>query len=296
MGKIAEYALVSEIVGDRSLTIDKLVELKSYSGDPHSLAWCNDANLASLSRFKTGTFICSNRIKELGITNGVNYIITEHPRKLFQSVLTEFFYISPQYGVISSKAIIDNNVKIGRNVSVGHNTVIEAGCDIGDNVFIGHNNVILKNTFIGDSVVIGNNNTIGGTGFGYEKDDKGVFRIIPHIGNVIIGHNVEIGNNTCIDRGVLGSTTIGENCKVDNLVHIAHNVTMGKDVMVIALSMVGGSTAIEDGAWISPSTALRDGLRIGANTTVGMGSVVTKNIPDNEIWMGNPAKYYKSKL
>lgn len=107
-----------------------------------------------------------------------------------------------------------------------------------------HNTVILKDTIIEDNVVIGANNTIGGVGFGYEKDREGNFELIPHIGNVHIKRNVEIGNNTCIDRAVLGSTILEENVKVDNLVHIAHGVFVGRNSVVIANAMVAGSVNI----------------------------------------------------
>jgi UDP-3-O-[3-hydroxymyristoyl] glucosamine N-acyltransferase len=105
----------------------------------------------------------------------------------------------------------------------------------------------------------------------------------------VIEDRVEIGSNASIDRGTLSNTIIGEGAKIDNLVHIAHNVHIGKHAAVIAHAMIGGSTEIGDYTWIAPSAALMNGLHIGRQATVGLGAVVTKDIPDYETWTGVPA-------
>ena len=107
---------------------------------------------------------------------------------------------------------------------------------------------------------------------------------------MIIEDFVEVGSNTSIDRGSLGNTIIKEGAKIDNLVHIAHNVIVGKSCLVIANSMIGGSTIIDDFSWIAPSASILNQVKIGKNVTVGMGAVVTKSIPDGETWTGVPAK------
>jgi len=143
-----------------------------------------------------------------------------------------------------------------KNRDYGLNVVVDNDCLIGENVRIGHNTVILPSTIVGDNVSIGCNCTIGNTGFGYEKDNDGVYKKIAHLGNVIIEDNVDIGNNTCIDRAVLGSTIIGENTKIDNLVHIAHGVKIGRNCLIIANSMIAGSVVIADNCHISPSVSI----------------------------------------
>ena len=147
-----------------------------------------------------------------------------------------------------------------------------------------------------DHVSIGANCVIGGTGFGYEKDEDGNWVLIPHIGNVILHENVEIGNCTTIDRAVLGSTEIKSHTKIDNLVHIAHNVEIGENTFVIANAMVGGSTKIGDNTWIAHSVSLMNGISIGKDVTIGMSSLVTKAIPDGETYAGSPAKPLKEFL
>jgi UDP-3-O-[3-hydroxymyristoyl] glucosamine N-acyltransferase len=279
-----------KIIGPKSRTIERLVELKSYKGLNNELSWSNDKNLAKLLSFDAGVFICSEKIREFSLKDNVTYILVKEPRKLFQKVLVQYFYTPPALGQIENTVQIHRKAKVGKNVSIGHNTVIEAGSEIGENTFIGSNNVILKNTKIGNNVNIGNNNTIGGIGFGYEKDEKGQFQLIPHIGNVVISDMVEIGNNTCIDRAVLGSTFIGENCKIDNQVHIAHNVEIGANSVIIAHAMIGGSTVIEEDTWIAPSSALINGIRIAKGSVVGLGAVVVKSVQEASVMVGNPAK------
>jgi len=183
--------------------------------------------------------------------------------------------------------------KIGKNVFIGDFSVIESGCVIGNNCFIGYNNVLHKKTKIGNDVKIGSNNTIGGIGFGYEKNEKGDYEVLPHIGNVVISNKVEIGNNTCIDRAVLGSTIIKQNVKIDNLVHVAHGVVIGENSLIIANSMLGGSSVIGKNAWISPSVSIINKGEIEDGALVGMGAVVVKPVKSKTIVVGNPAKFLK---
>ena len=154
---------------------------------------------------------------------------------------------------------------------------------------------------IGEDVGIGNNClihsgvVIGVDGFGYEKDENGDYFKMAHIGGVTIGNDVEIGTNTCIDRGTLGSTIIEDNVKIDNLVHVAHNVQVKRNSMLIAQSMVGGITVVEENSWIAPGALLMNGIKIGENTTVGLGAVVTKNVDNNDVVAGVPAKSLRGR-
>lgn len=184
--------------------------------------------------------------------------------------------------VVSSSARLASGVVVGPRVKVG------------ERVRVGPNTV-LSNCSIGDDSSVGANCTFGLSGFGYEKDESGAFHRFPHVGDVRIGRNVEIGSNTCIDRGSLGSTVIGDGCKIDNLVHIAHNVVLGRNVMVIANAMLGGSVRIDDGAWVAPSVAVMNQASIGADATLGLGAVVIKNVEAGDVVVGNPAKVLRSK-
>jgi UDP-3-O-[3-hydroxymyristoyl] glucosamine N-acyltransferase len=107
---------------------------------------------------------------------------------------------------------------------------------------------------------------------------------------VLIEDGVEIGSNTSIDRGTLGDTILRQGARIDNQVHIAHNVIVGRHAAVIANAMIGGSTTIGDGAWIAPSACVRDGLKIGSNALVGLAALVVKDVPDGATVMGAPAR------
>jgi UDP-3-O-[3-hydroxymyristoyl] glucosamine N-acyltransferase len=184
---------------------------------------------------------------------------------------------------------IAHGTVIGVDVTLARGVVIGSGVVLGDRVRIGPNTCI-ANTTVGANTSIGANCTIGLPGFGYEKDADGRYWRFPHVGRVEIGMDVEIGSNSCIDRGALGSTRIGRGVKVDNLVHIAHNVTIGENALIIANSMIGGSTQVGPRAWIAPSASIMNQLSIGADAVIGMGAVVVRNVGEAAVVMGNPAR------
>jgi len=143
---------------------------------------------------------------------------------------------------------------------------------------------------IGRRVKIGPGARIGFDGFGYEKNEENGWEQFPHRGKVIIGDDVDIGANTCIDRGNLKDTIIGDGTKIDNLTHIAHNAVIGKNCIIVCLVCVAGSAQIGDNSWIAPGVIIRDGIKVGKNVTVGMGAIVTKDVRDNVTVIGNPAR------
>ncbi len=128
-------------------------------------------------------------------------------------------------------------------------------------------------------VKIGLNCIIGGMGFGYERDEDGKLWPIPHHGWVYLEPDIEIANCVCIDRGVIGATVIGEGTKIDNLVHIAHGVKIGKNCLIVAGAVIGGSCEIGDNCFIGINASIKNKVKIGAGVTVGMGAVITKDVP-----------------
>ena len=147
----------------------------------------------------------------------------------------------------------------------------------------------------GKNVIIGENCSIGNDGFQYIENPEGRLVKFPHFGNVIIEDDVEIGNNTCIDRGALSNTIIRKGVKIDNLVHIAHNVDIGENTMVVAQSMVAGSVKIGKNCWISPSSCIKNKIIIGDNVLIGMGAVVIRDVESNSVMIGNPAKLLRKQ-
>ena len=216
---------------DENKLIEKIIN-NFENSDENSILWLNNKNIEKIELINEGTVICCdiNMTEGLKISNKLSLIIVENPKKIFSIIMKKFFAESKIHKI---EIELHSKIKLGKNVHIGKGTILKDNCEIGDNTYIGHNNVILENTIIGSNVSIGHNNTIGEVGFGYEKDDEGNYYFIPHIGNVVIEDFVEIGNNNCIDRAVLGSTILKKNCKIDNLVHIAHGVIIGENSLII---------------------------------------------------------------
>lgn len=275
-------------IGDQNITVSKLKKFDEFNLDSESLMWVNIANVDRLKSLIRGTVICPN-INISKLNKNVNYILTANPRLAFANVSRKFFMIEIPRG-ISSHAIIHPSAILGKEVTIGNFVVVHEGVEIGDDVIIGDNTVLMSKSKIHQKVIIGANCTIGGVGFGYEKEDSGNYLSIPHLGNVEIKENVEIGNNTTVDRAVLGSTIIEENVKIDNLVHIAHGVKIGSNTLLMANSCVAGSTDLGENVWVGPSSSIMNKLNIGNNATIGAGSVVFKDIVGNTTVLGNPAR------
>lgn len=262
------------------------------TADSRSLAFVSSDRLDKqklVTETRAAIVICDRKI---GI-NEVNLeergiLVVDDPKEVFSRVGNVLFVKMPTSAIhpsswIHHEAELHPDVYIGPMCSIGR-VKIESGCKLYGNIFI------YDNVLIGKNVIIHAGTVIGAEGFGYNKNEKGEWENFPHVGSVIIEDNVEIGANTCIDRGSLGETRIKKGAKIDNLVHIAHNVTIGSNALIIADAMIGGSTQIGDLSWVAPSASIRDQLTIGQSATVGMGAVVTKNIPSGETWTGSPAR------
>jgi UDP-3-O-[3-hydroxymyristoyl] glucosamine N-acyltransferase len=143
---------------------------------------------------------------------------------------------------------------------------------------------------IGKNVIIEKTTIIGSDGFAFERNEKGEFEKFNQIGGVIIEDNVEIQGLSNVDRGTIDNTIIKEGTKIDTFCHIGHNTQIGKHCDIRAKTMIGGSVIIKDYVTIAPCVSIINGITIGKNSFIGMGSVVTKNIPDGFIFFGIPAK------
>lgn len=222
------------------------------------------------------------------------FILVKEPRRTFFQIVNTFTESDAKKGIEKS-AIIGKNCTIAESAYISHNVVLMDNVSIGKNTYIHPNVTIYSNVKIGDNCIIHSGTTIGSDGFGYEKSENGDLFKIKHIGGVTIHNNVEIGANTCIDRGTLGNTVIMDNVKIDNLCHIAHNCQIERNSTVIALAMVAGSVSIGENCWISPASSIRNGIKIEKNALVGMGAVVVKDVKENDVVAGVPAKSLKKK-
>jgi len=268
------------------------------------------------------TFLNSSKYKDLSLkTKAAACITTENlskflPKKCIKldvkNVLfavtkaSKMFYPNadidfPDNNLISSKSLmnlypevkfgtnvlIGKNVLIGRNSLIGSNTIIESNVSIGENCIFG-SFVIIKNSIIFDNVHIQDGVKVGIKGFGFIPMKEANIRT-PHIGKVILKKGVEIGANSTIDRGSLGDTIIGTNTFLDNQVHVAHNVQMGKNCMIAGQVGFAGSAVIGDNVVIGGQAGISGHIKIGNNVKIGGGSGVINNIPDNNQVMGYPA-------
>ena len=245
-----------------------------------------------VERTKSKIIICDNSLlidQELKLRKC--FIIVDDPKLSFLRIAEQLFSHKKKFGIHAS-AIIDPEAEISPNCYIGPLTYIGKS-KIGENTYIDGNCFIYDNVRIGNNVRVQAGTVIGSEGYGYQRNEKLEFEKFPHIGGVIIEDNVDIGSNTCVDRGALGNTIIKEGAKIDNLVHVAHNVVIGRHSAVIANAMLGGSVEIGDYSWIAPSASILNQIELGENVTVGMGAVVTKNVPDGETWAGIPARPLK---
>ena len=200
-----------------------------------------------------------------------------------------------QSAQIDPTAHIGPHCVIGERVKIGARSVLLAGNFVGDDSKIGDDAGIFPNvttyprTEIGNRVRIHAGSIIGSDGFGYVQDG-GVHRKVPQIGGVIIGDDVEIGAGVTIDRGALGPTVIGKGTKIDNLVHIAHNVEIGEHSLLCAQVGIAGSAKLGNYAVIAGQVGVAGHLKIGNQVTIASKSGVMNDIPDGEKWFGIPAQ------
>jgi UDP-3-O-[3-hydroxymyristoyl] glucosamine N-acyltransferase len=221
---------------------------------------------------------------------GVAAVIrTAQPRLDFLRVVREF-YEDHRAADVHPSAVIAPTAVLGPGVSVGPLCTIGEQCRVGDGSRLEAGVHLYDRVIVGRNVHIHSGAVIGADGFGYERDAQGLLCQFPHLGHVEIGDDVDIGANTCIDRGTLGVTRVRDGAKIDNLVHIGHNADVGDDSAIIALTLVGGSTRVGAGAWVSPSACLRDNIDIGDGATVGLAAVVTRDVAHGATVMGAPAR------
>jgi UDP-3-O-[3-hydroxymyristoyl] glucosamine N-acyltransferase len=227
------------------------------------------------------TCVITTEELKTSIPKNLGMAISENPKKAFYELhnhLTEStnFYWKPYKTKIAKSSRIHSTAYVAeKNVRIGER------CEIGPNV------TILERSIIEDGAMIRAGSVIGTEGFQFIRFDKEIMPI-KHAGGVLIHKRVEIQGNTCVDKGVFGGfTEIGEDTKIDNLIHIAHNVKIGKRCLLIAFAMIGGSVTIGDDVWIGPSASIVPEIKIGDGATVSIGSVVTKDVPPGKRVTGN---------
>jgi|TARA_B100000745_G_scaffold293771_1_gene235997 UDP-3-O-[3-hydroxymyristoyl] glucosamine N-acyltransferase len=246
-------------------------------------------NLKELEKFKDILLITDQDTLDISVPT----IISKNPRLDFQRLIMNFFSKDEFTSGIHKTAVIESNVKLGKDVYVGPN------CYIGNDVSIGDNSKILSNVSIfgiceiGKNCVISSNSTIGSEGFSFTFDNDH-FIHFNHLGKISIGNNVWIGSNCTIERAQIDKTLIEDHVKIDDLVHISHNTTIKKFSQITVGSMILGRAIVGEHCWISPNCVIENGYEIGDNSIVGTSSLVRNNFPSNSVIIGTPAKLVRT--
>lgn len=239
--------------------------------------------------------------------NNKAFVKVENPDLAMAVLLEAFMPDAPvfhqsihQSAVIDETATIGKNCKIGANCYIGKNVVLKDnvvlypnvtifdGSTVGSYTTIWSGTVIRERSEIGNHCIFHTNVSIGADGFGYRPSKQGLTKI-PHIGNVVIGNYVEIGANSCVDRGKFSSTVLGDGCKIDNLVQIGHNSVLGKFCIMAGNSGLAGSVTLGDGVVIGGSASIKDHTTIHSGATLGAGSGVIADVAAGKTVVGYPA-------
>ena len=196
---------------------------------------------------------------------------------------------------IGERVSIGSNVSIGRDCVIDPGTVIEADVELGDYARIGPHCVVHTGSKLGNRVVLKAGARVGSPGFGFATDD-GAHQHIKHIGRCEIGNDVEIGANTTVDRGSIADTVVGNGTKIDNLVHVGHNVRIGERCLIMAQVGVAGSTVVGDDVILAGQAGLADNLTVGSGARIAAQAGVIGDIPPGATVSGYPARHHRDVL
>jgi len=294
--------LAGEVLGDANAPLTGFAN--ADAAKPGDLTFAENAEYFAAAEASAATAIIAG--KDFSSEKKI-LIRVANPRVAFAKALAIFFPepkfapgIHPSAAIAATAQIdptahIGPHCTIGEHVKIGANAVLQSGNFVGDDSVLGDgtnlfpNVTIYSRTQIGKRVRIHSGAVIGSDGFGYVFDTS-FHRKVPQIGNVVIGDDVEIGSNSSVDRGALGSTVIGKGTKIDNLVQVAHNVEIGEHCILCSQVGIAGSAKLGSYCVLAGQVGIAGHLKIGNKVTVGSKAGVMHNIPDGEMWLGIPAQ------
>ena len=274
----------AKLIGDGNAIVDNLSTIQNS----------NKTSLTFLSNKKYSKYIKTSEAKAFIVHQDFveeddrkNYLVSEDPYLSYAmaSKLFSPFYNDLNNNGIHSTAIVSSDAKIGNNVFIGANVYIGPNCVIGDNSSIQPNVSLVCNVKLGSNCNIFPGTVLGCDGFGYAPTKNGYVKI-EQLGNLIIGDNVEIGAGCTIDRGALDDTIIHDGVKLDNQIHIAHNVDLGKNSAIAACCAIAGSTVIGENFRMGGLSGVLGHLTITDNVSVGAHTLITKNISERGEYIG----------
>ncbi|MDD5438713.1 MAG: UDP-3-O-(3-hydroxymyristoyl)glucosamine N-acyltransferase [Candidatus Omnitrophica bacterium] len=302
--KIKELALLVKGVaeGDEDINITGLSGIESARLGDLTFA-VDEAHLASAEHSDVSCILTGDSTRK----STKSLIRVKNPKLSFLIIYNTFHRQESKNAYVHPTAAIAGSATLGGNVWVGAGAVVEDGVVIGDHVVIESNCVIKKNSEIGPfshlypnvtlyentklkkNVILHAGVVVGSDGFGYVKEEGKIYKF-PQLGSVIIEDNVEIGANTTIDRGSLSDTVIGAGTKIDNLCQIAHNVKIGKNVLMAAQCGISGSTTIGNDVTMGGQVGVADNVKIEDNVTIAAKTGVIGVIKKNSVVWGVPAR------
>jgi UDP-3-O-[3-hydroxymyristoyl] glucosamine N-acyltransferase len=308
-----KYSIYSSKEDFDSTRIYGVKDIKSATSEDLSFCSLDDAEKAimTISKSNAKVIICHQSLENLVYPRSGKQqclVFVKNPRMVVMKIINEIYYspsvnrkkrnhLNKKIMAAPVTSFISKSARIGKNCSIGDFTKIGDKCIIGDNTIIGDRVVIEQNTRIGENCIIQPGTVIGADGFAYERlEDTLELQRFPHIGGVVLGNNVEICSNCSIARGSLSDTIIGEGTKLDALVHIAHNVEIGRHCALTAGTIIGGSTRIGDMCWTGLNSTVKHKVKIGNKVIIGSGASVINDIDDEDIVAGVPAKSIKHKV
>ncbi len=281
--------LGGELKGVEELGLIRPAAFQEAAGD--ELTFYDGSDIVKLGLSKAGCIITSLRPETF---NAKSLILVGNVRAAWARALGLFpsraEERSPALCHVSSTALVHPSAVLLPFTYVGPEV------EIGADALIGPNATVHRGSRIGSRVRIGAGSVIGSEGFGYATDDEGRHEHIPHLGRVVIADDVEIGAGVCIDRGTTGETLIGEGTKIDNLVHIAHNVRIGKRCLIAGQSGIAGSAVLEDDVKLAGQAGVKDHVRVGKGAVVLAKSAVFKDVRPGEVVSGIPARPHRLAL
>jgi len=280
---------IKKIIGDKDTIFNNFCSINSPK--EKAITWISkkyhNDSICSFYNLPPSVFILE---EDLGFSEnkGKAFIIADNPKLFFISVLKKYFEKKYEYQIHSS-AIISMEAIIAKNVYIGPNCII-GNCIIGSGAVIEGNNFIYDNVSIGENTIIQAGAIIGSKGMSLARDKFGILYDFPSLGKIIIEDNVEIGSNTVIDKAVIDDTIIGKGTKINSSSFIGNTVHIGENNYISVCVNINGSVKIGNCNFIGSGSSIRNKLIIGNNNTIGAGAVVVKNVGNNETIFGNPAK------
>lgn len=289
--------------GDKTFMVHDVAPLDQAG--PQDISFLDNVKYKdSFKNTKAGACIISQEMAQFA-PDGCNLIITKSPYKSYAKIAQIFYPDNFPATQISKYAHVDETAQISAGCIIEHNVVIGDGVKLGKGCWIEAGSIIRDNVEIGDKCRIGTNTTIshaiigsgtrlypgvriGQDGFGFAIDPAGHVKV-PQLGRVIIGDHVEIGANSCIDRGAGPDTVIGDGTWIDNLVQIGHNAKIGRGCVIIAQAGIAGSTTLEDFVVVAAQAGVAGHLKIGQGTQIAAKTGVMQDLPAGSKVMGYPA-------